>query len=381
MRVLQVIPELEAGGAERTTLEIAAALAAAGGAALVASRGGRLVSELEAAGGEWIAMPVQSKNPATMLANAGRLAALARQRGVDILHARSRAPAWSALVAARRTGAAFVTTYHGTYRSGSAPKRFYNSVMARGDRVIANSAFIRDRILDQHGGDPARIAVIPRGVDIARFDPARVEPDRVSAMRERFGLPPYDRRALILLPARLTRWKGHEVAIDALARMTEPDNAVLALAGDAQGRDEYRAALKTRATALGLGARVAFAGHVRDMPAAYAAADLVIAPSVEPEAFGRTAAEAMAMGRLTIAADHGGAREVVRPGETGWLAAPGDAAALAEAMQAALALPRAEAFAIGEAAAADMRARYSTAAMQSATLNLYQELLKSGHGR
>lgn len=379
MRVLQVIPELEAGGAERTTIEIAEALTAAGGAAPVASRGGRMVAELEAAGGEWIDMPVHSKNPFVAYANVKRLTDAMAAHGAQIIHARLRAPAWSALLAARRTKKPFITTYHGTYKARSALKRFYNSVMARGDIVIANSEFIRDYILSQHEVDAARVRVVPRGVDVKRFDAARIEPGRISAFRETCGLPPYDRRPLILLPARLTRWKGQVEAIRALAALER--DAVLALAGDPQGRDAYVAELKALARELGVADRVAFIGHVQDMPAAYAAAELVITPSIEPEAFGRTAAEAQAMGRRVIAADHGGAREVVIHGETGWLAAPGDIDALSGAMENALALSDSRAFALGEAASARIRAEYSTQALQRATLNLYQELLKSDHDR
>ena len=379
MRVLQVIPELEAGGAERTTIEIAEALTAAGGAAPVASRGGRMVAELEAAGGSWIEMPVHSKNPFVAYANVKRLTDAMAAHEAQIIHARSRAPAWSALLAARRAKKPFITTYHGTYKARSALKRFYNSVMARGDIVIANSGFIRDYILSQHEIAPERVRVVPRGVDISRFDAANVEPGRISAFREACGLPPYDRRPLILLPARLTRWKGQVEAIRALAALDS--QAVLALAGDAQGREAYVGELKTLAAETGVAGRVVFAGHVHDMPAAYGAADLVITPSIEPEAFGRTAAEAQAMGRRVIAADHGGAREVVIPGETGWLSPPGDIDALAKTMEAALSLPESRAFAMGEAASARIRAEYSTQALQRATLNLYQELLKSDHDR
>jgi len=380
MRVLQVIPELDAGGAERTTVEIAEALNRKGGFSLVASRGGRLEGELRAAGGELARMQAQSKNPYVIWRNAARLARLAADEGMEIIHARSRAPAWSAYWASRRAGLPFITTYHGTYNARSGLKRWYNSVMAKGDRVIANSAFIQEHILTQHAIDPDRITVIPRGVDLDRFDLASVDGGRVSDFRSACGLAPYDSGPLILLPARLTRWKGQVIAIKALASL-ERQGAILALAGDAQGREAYVDELKALAGSLGVADRVRFPGHFRDMPAAYAAADLVIAPSVEPEAFGRTAAEAQAMRRLTIAADHGGAREVVLHGQTGWLAAPGDPAALAAAMEEALSLEKAERLALTDRAAARIRDCFSTASLQNATLRVYEEVLNSRHGR
>lgn len=376
--VLQIIPALEAGGAERTTLEIAEALVRNGDRALVASRGGRLEGELEALGGELIRMDAATKDPVEIWKNAGRLSKLIRDEAVDILHARSRAPAWSALIAARRTKTPFVTTYHGTYKAKSALKRFYNSVMARGDIVIANSAFIRGRIVDQHGTDAARIVVIPRGVDMARHDPEAISHGAIADFRLSLGLPPHDERPVILLPARLTRWKGQVTAIAALAQMKT--EAVLALAGDAQGRDAYVAELEEMIARAGLSERAILSGHIENMPAAYAASDLVIAPSVEPEAFGRTAAEAQAMGRMVIAADHGGAREVVDPGVTGWLAPPGEAAAWAEAMDHALSLNAEARAAMGAAGRARASKQFSTNALQTATLRVYKQALESPHG-
>jgi len=182
--MLQVLPSLVSGGVERGTLEVAEALVAAGFRAFVASAGGPLVPALEALGARHVTLPLDTKSPAGIWRNAGRLAAIARAEGIDILHARSRAPAWSALLAARRTGARFVTTYHGTYNEGFPGKRFYNSVMARGERVIAISGFIAEHIRARHGTDPARLRVIPRGVDERRFDPAKVEPSRVAALRD-----------------------------------------------------------------------------------------------------------------------------------------------------------------------------------------------------
>ena len=379
MIVLQVIPELEAGGAERTTLEVAEAVVAEGGRALVASQGGRLEDELKAVGGELVRMPLKSKNPVTVWRNAGRLEKLIRAEGVELVHARSRAPAVSALLACRRTGAEYVTTYHGTYNARSGLKRWYNSVMARGTCVIANSEFIRDHIAREHPFAVSRIRVIPRGVDLDRFDTAAVEAARIEALAQAWGVDRSDPAPILLLPGRLTAWKGQRETIAALAMMKARGEGVprLLLAGDAQGRDAYVAELEGLIAAAGLEETVKLVGHCTDMPAAIALSDLVLTPSVEPEAFGRTAAEAGAMGKPVIAADHGGAREVVLHSETGWRVAPGDTSALAAAIAGALAISKEGLAQIGNRAKAHIRENFSTRSLQASTLRVYHEVLHS----
>jgi hypothetical protein len=213
LTVLQVTPELNAGGVERTTLEIAEAISRAGGLALVATAGGRLEPDLKTTGGELIRIPAASKNPITLIANAFKLAKVARERHVQIIHARSRAPAWSALLAARMAKVPFVTTYHGIYNAKSPLKAFYNSVMARGDAIIANSEFTREHILTNHDVMPERITAIPRGVDLDVFDPAKISADEIAALRTKWGVQP--NQCVVLVPARLTRWKGQMILIEA----------------------------------------------------------------------------------------------------------------------------------------------------------------------
>ena len=367
LAVLQVLPNLIAGGVERGTLEIAEAVVAAGGRALVASAGGPLVEPLERLGARHVTLPLASKNPARVIRNAGALARLVREEGVRILHARSRAPAWSALLAARRTGAHFVTTYHGSYNEGLPGKRLYNSVMARGERVIAISNFIAVLIRERHGTDPARLRVIPRGVDPAVFDPAAVAPGRLAALRAAWDLPPG--LPVVMLPGRLTRWKGQSVLLEAMARVPE---AAAVLVGN--GSASFRAELEARIAALGLGGRVRLVGHQEDMPAALMLADIVVHASTDPEAFGRTVIETQAMARPVIAADLGAPRETVQQGVTGWRVQPGDPAALAAVLRTALELPPAARAEIGARARAHVLARYTTRAMQEATLDVYREL-------
>jgi glycosyltransferase involved in cell wall biosynthesis len=370
--ILQVIPKLETGGAERSTVEIAAALATQGFLPLVASQGGRMVAELERAGGEWVFLPLDSKSPFTLVSNALRLANLIRARNVGIIHARSRAPAWSALWAARQMRIPFVTTWHGSYRARTALKRFYNSVMARGDAVIANSAWTAAHIASQF---PARrIVTIPRGVDLARFDPASVAPEPVEELRRLWGADATT--ILVLLPGRLTRWKGQEVLIEAVAQFK--DKRVRAvLAGDAQGRTGYERALRDAIAAHGLTDRVVIAGHVSDMPAAYLAADIVVSASTQEEAFGRVAAEAAAMGRAVIATDHGGSRETVVHGETGLLVPPGDAQALAASVRRLIDAGAAGRAAMGAKGRDVIAQNFTVERMCAATLALYRELLSS----
>jgi glycosyltransferase involved in cell wall biosynthesis len=369
--LLQVLPALRSGGVERGTLEIAEAQIAAGFRAIVASAGGEMVPALEALGAKHITLPLNAKSPFAIWRNAAALAALARTEGVALIHARSRAPAWSVLIAAKRAGLPFVTTYHGAYNEGVPGKRFYNSVMARGDRVIAISHFIADLIRARHGVAEAKLRVIPRGVDPRRFDPALVGAERLDKLRTAWGLP--EGRPIIMLPARVTRWKGQMVLVEAMARL--PGESLALLVGDAEERPAFKAELLARIESLGLQDRVRLLGHANDMPAALLLADVVIHASTDAEAFGRTVIEAQAMARPVIASDLGAPRETVAEGITGWRIPPGDAAALADAIGKALALLPAESAALGARARAAVLSGYTTEAMQAATIAVYRELI------
>ena len=369
--ILQVLPALRSGGVERGTLEIAEAQIAAGFRAIVASAGGEMVPALEALGAKHITLPLTAKSPWAMWRNAAALAALARAEGVALIHARSRAPAWSALIAARRLGLPFVTTYHGAYNEGFPGKRLYNSVMARGDRVIAISHFIADLIRARHGVAESRLRVIPRGVDPRCFDPALVSAERLAALRAAWGVP--EGQPIIMLPARVTRWKGQMVLVEAMAQL--PGDALALLVGDAAERPAFQAELQARIAGLGLQDRVRLVGHATDMPAALMLADVVVHASTDAEAFGRTVIEAQAMARPVIASDLGAPRETVAEGITGWRTPPGDAAALAEALSRALAMTDSERAALGARARAAVLSGYTTAAMQAATMATYRELL------
>lgn len=375
--LLQVTPDLETGGVEQTTVDIARAVTAEGGRALVASRGGRLEAALAQAGGELVRAPVHSKNPVVILLNAFALARLIRKEKVDLVHVRSRAPAFSAFVAARLTGVPLAATYHGVYSARGPLKRWYNAVMTRGDLVIANSAWTRDHVIAEHGVSPERVVAVPRGVDLERFDPATVPTDRLDALRRTWNVPASERRTVFLLAGRLTRWKGQSLIVQAAALLKARgrNDFLILLAGDDQGRSGYRAELQAEIAASGLEDRVRLTGHCADMPAAYLLADVALAPSVRPEAFGRTAVEPQAMGRPVIAAAHGATVETVVDGETGRLVAPGDASAWADAIGSFAEADAETRAAMGRAGRARVEALFSVQAMCRTTLDLYARTL------
>ncbi len=383
--ILQLIPHLDAGGAEITTLEVTAAITKAGGRALVLSEGGRLSERIIAAGGELMPFPAATKNPARIVSNGFELAKIFARERVSLIHARSRAPAWSAFIAARKTGIPFVTTYHGAYSERSKLKNLYNGVMARSDIVIANSDYTARSIRDRYAASPARVRTIYRGVDLSRFDPAVVSPERLTALRTAWGIPAGAR--VIVHVARVTPLKGQSVVIEAARQLAASDqlgNAVIAFAGDAQGRTGYVTELQAQISGGGLADQVRIVGHFDDVPAAFALAHAALLVSTEPEGFGRSSAEAQAMRCPVILSRIGALPETLvseprapAPPSTGWLVPPSDAAALAEAMSSALSLSPTDRAAIGDRARAFVTSRFTTQELQRQTLAVYDELIGS----
>lgn len=371
--VLQVVPAMQQGGVERGTVEVADALVQAGARAVVASEGGQMVRELERVGAEHVELPLASKNPLTIRQNTRRLVKLIRALTPHIVHARSRAPAWSALYATRETGTPFVTTFHNAYSINHPLKQKYNSVMARGDRVIAISRFVGEHVADKYAVDDDRLRIIPRGVDTTRFDSAVTSPSRVIALAQQWRIP--DDMPVIMLPGRLTRWKGHTVLIEALARLGRRDVRCL-IVGDQDGSERYQAELDKLVTRLNLQSVVHLVGDCRDMPAAYTLCDVVVSASSSPEGFGRVMAEAGALGVPVIATDHGAASEIVLPGETGWLVGPNDPDALARALREALSLDTAARERLSRRAKQHVRRNFTKDLMCARTLQVYNELIQ-----
>ncbi len=383
--ILQVVPWLDSGGVERGTVDITQAITEAGGKALVAAEPGRLVPQLEEAGGELLPFEGRSKHPWTMLvSNVQVLENMIRERKVDLVHARSRAPAWSALLAARRAGVPFVTTYHGAYSQKGQFKAFYNSVMARGDVVIANSDYTAALVASRNPTAKDRIVSIYRGIDMAAFDPAAVSTDRTDALAKAWDL---SGDPLIILPSRLTRWKGQSFILPVMGALKKAGLGFkLVLIGDDQGREAYVAELDQLIAEHDLTDCVRRVGYWSDMPAAYKRADLTIVPSQDAETFGRSAAESLAMGTPVLVGDLGAQPEVIACPDgvdpARWIARsithnnP-------EGWQAAIALQLTQQKGMGAAAIADlasiaraqMERRFSLKSMGEQTLAVYDQLL------
>jgi glycosyltransferase involved in cell wall biosynthesis len=371
---------MDAGGAERVVIDIAQAVTRSGARSIVASRGGRMEKELLETGSEVAHLPLHSKNPGQIVANVGKLVALAKREKISVIHAHSRAPAWSALWASKLLGMPLVTTYHGVYLAKGPWKRLYNSVMARADAVVATSEFTRQHILAEHRVKPTdRVIAIPPGVDIAAFDRAKVSDDRIAAIRKAWSIAPEEKRAIFVVPARLSRIKGQETVVQAAAIVEElrPGSALYILAGDSQGRESYLAALDATAIAMGVKHIIRRVGHVRDMPAALAAASVGVFPSLVPESFGKAAVEAQAIGLPVIAANLGGQAETVRADETGLLFEAGDPEQLARAIIRMLDMDPEERGRMATAGIERARTLYSSAALQRSMLELYHRLVEN----
>lgn len=375
--VMQVIPELGAGGAEQGCIDICAELAKAGAIPYVVSHGGMRIHEVIRAGGTHINLPVHSKNPLVMLNNARVLKKLIRQFDVDIVHARSRAPAWSCYRACKAAGARFVTTCHAPYNIQSDAKRLYNSSIAHGERVIAISHFIADYLRQNYKIDPRNIRVVHRGIALEKFHPTAVTPERLIKLSRAWRIP--DGAGIVMMPARLTRWKGHHVLIDAMAKLNRPDIFCIMI-GDDQGRSEYRKELEDAIRRKNLEGHVRIVSHCDDMPAAYMLATAVVCASTDPEGFGRVPVEAQAMGRPVIASDHGGAQETIVRGETGWLTAPGDPEDLARALGEALSLNPMQRAVLATRAMVHIAQTFTKERMAEETLGVYDELLREKYG-
>ncbi len=371
--VLQVLPEMNQGGVEIGTIEIASALQEKGIKNFVASAGGRLEYNLDKLKVPHFNLPLKTKNPFKMWLNYRRLVKIIKENGINIVHARSRAPAWSAYWAAKKTGAEFLTTFHGTYGLGpKGIKKFYNRVMTYGDLVIAVSNHIKQHILKNYKCDEKKIRMIHRCVNMEKFDVNKMTAERMIKLMEEFHLP--EDKPIILLIGRLTRWKGQMLMIDALEKIKDKDYFCV-FVGDDQGRDYYTKELKDAISTKGLDGKFAFIRHVTDVPAMMMISDVVVSASLDPEAFGRIAAEGEAMGRIVIASNIGGSLENIKDGVTGRLFESGNADSLAEALLWALNLSTEEREKIGAAAIEYVKQNFTKEIMCNKTIAVYEELV------
>lgn len=368
--VLQMLPELDGGGVERGTLELGRYLVRHGHRSLVISAGGRLVSQLEQEGSRHLAMQTGKKTPAG-LKYILPLRKLMRREHVDVLHLRSRMPAWIGYLAwkslPKNERPVLVTTFHGFYSVNG-----YSAIMTKGEVVIAVSEAIRTHIAESYGRHQG-VTTIFRGVDGETFSPEHVDEARVRSLRQQWQLEAG--RPVIMLPGRFSRWKGQDVFLRSLAALPTREFQAI-LVGDMAENQRYTGELQEIISRQKLQDCVKMVGHCRDMPAAYLAADIVVsASSSEPEAFGRVSIEGMAMGRPVIATAHGGSLETVVDQETGWLVTPADVADMTRALDAALSLPPERLATIGSNGRERVMESFTTQAMCEKTLSLYQRCL------
>lgn len=371
--ILQVLPSLETGGVEQTTLDITEALVKEGAIPLIASNGGKLVKNIKELGGIHISLPLHSKNPLTIIQNYISLKKIIHKYKVDLIHARSRAPAWSAYWAAKSTLIPFVTTYHGIYNGKGALKKFYNSIMTRGNRVIANSLYTAKHAWSTHHVSPSLLRIIHRGVDFSLFDPSLFTAEEKKTFKNKLGFTDSS-RPLFLLPGRLTRWKGQELFIEALSYLPR-DSFYALIAGNPQGRNQYVENLKKIIKKYHLEENVYLWTEPIPMPFLLSLGDCIISASTDAEAFGRVMAEAGAMEKPVIASSHGGALEIVIPNKTGFLFPNKNAPALAETIKHFLTLSPKNQHLLGQEGRKHILCSFSKENMCDKTLSIYKELL------
>ena len=328
IKVLQVIPKLGYGGAETGCYDIAHYLAENNCKSFIVTSGGELLKFINKKKVKVIRLPVNSKNPILILINAIILVGIILFFNISIVHARSRAPAWSCLLATKLTGRKFVTTFHGTYNFIGSIKKIYNSVMVRSDLIIAGSNFIFSHIKDHYSKylDPKKkFLVIFRGINVDYFDPTTKLESEEKKLLQKWEIN--KEKKIILVPGRLTSWKGHELLIEAINLVNVElgyEAFHVIILGSDQGRNLYKKKLIRLTEQYCLTNQIKFIDHCKDMALAYKVSDIVISPSIEPEAFGRVAVEAQSMEKLIIASNIGGSNETIIDEKSGFLFESGD---------------------------------------------------------
>ena len=323
LKVLQVIPKLDIGGAETGCFDIAHYLHEKDCESFIITNGGLLTKYINKKKVKYIRLPVNTKNPILMLFNTIFISIIVLIYNINIIHARSRAPAWSCFFASKITGRKFATTFHGTYNFTNKIKKFYNSIMLRSDLIIAGSNFIFSHIKENYSeylNDKKKFLVIFRGINVDYFDPSTTLTDEEDKLFKLWNLE--IEKKTILFPGRLTEWKGHEMFLEALNKTNihlghKAFKAIIL--GSDQGRDLYKKKLQRLVEQYRLQDQVKFVDNCRNMPLAYKISDIIISASIEPEAFGRIAVEAQSMEKIIIASNLGGSRETIIDNKTGIL--------------------------------------------------------------
>lgn len=366
--IMQVVPSLVSGGVETGTLDLARNLVEKGYRSIVVSSGGPLVGQLEKQGSQHISLPVHSKNPLLMLLNSRKLAKIVETESVNLIHARSRAPAWSCLWASKLVNIPFITTFHGVYGHQNGLKRWYNSAMLRSDKTIAVSEYVKNHIASVYPRFSHKVKLILRGIDLERFDRETTQ-NNEQQLRADWHLP--ENTNIIVLPGRLTRIKGHTVLIDALSKLQNQEFVCL-FVGDEPGKDGYRKELESFIASKGMQDKFRFTGNIMDMPSVYKLADLVISASIKPESFGRIACEAQLMESIVVASNHGGSQETISPALRPYMCQPKDVVSMTHAIEKALQLNHEDRLALGAQAADYIRTHFTLDRMCQETIALYE---------
>ena len=379
LKVLQVIPKLGYGGAETGCYDIAHYLPENDCGSFIVTSGGELLKFIDKKKVKIIKLPVHSKNPLIIFINFLALVAIILVKNISIVHARSRAPAWSCLLAAKITGRKFVSTFHGTYNFNSKIKKFYNSVMVRSDLIIAGSNFIFSHIKDNYTkylNAKKKLLVIFRGINVDYFDPTTKLDSDEKKLLKKWQIE--KDKKIILLPGRLTGWKGQEVFIEAINLVNielgyEAFYAVIL--GSDQGRDLYKKKLIRITEQHRLNNQVKFIDHCNDMALAYKVSDIVISASIEPEAFGRVAVEAQSMEKPIIASDIGGSNETIIDEKTGFLFESSNAKSLSEKILKVLSMDETLLQSIGKEGRKNIIQKFNVEKMCFSTYSEYKRIL------
>ena len=379
LKVLQVIPKLGYGGAETGCYDIAHYLPENDCGSFIVTSGGELLKFIDKKKVKIIKLPVHSKNPLIIFINFLALVAIILVKNISIVHARSRAPAWSCLLAAKITGRKFVTTFHGTYNFNNKIKKFYNSVMVRSDLIIAGSNFIFSHIKDNYTkylNAKKKLLVIFRGINVDYFDPTTKLDSDEKKLLKKWQIE--KDKKIILLPGRLTGWKGQEVFIEAVNLVNielgyEAFYAVIL--GSDQGRDLYKKKLIRITEQQRLNNQVKFIDHCNDMALAYKVSDIVISASIEPEAFGRVAVEAQSMEKPIIASDIGGSNETIIDEKTGFLFESSNAKSLSEKILKVLSMDETLLQSIGKEGRKNIIQKFNVEKMCFSTYSEYKRIL------